>query len=61
MNLNCDNCAWNEQCDAKKQGRHRDRCEDYFPDLHHAKPRQPGRYATLEKRLQMKKLEVKQK
>ena len=60
--MNCDNCAWKSQCDVKKkQGRHRDRCEDYFPDLHHAKPRQPGRYATLEKRLQMKKREVKQK
>ncbi len=61
MSLNCDNCAWKEQCDAKKNGRHQDRCEDYFPDLHHAKPQQPGRYATLEKRLQMKKREVKQK
>ena len=61
MSLSCDNCAWNEQCDTKKQGRHRGRCEDYFPDLHHAKPRQPGRYATLEKRLQTKKREVKQK
>lgn len=61
MSLICDNCAWNEQCNAKKQGRHRDQCEDYFLDLHHAKPRQPGRYATLEKRLQMKKREVKQK
>lgn len=57
--MNCEACAWGDQCEKKKQGRHRDRCEDYFPDLKHAKPQQTGRYATLEKRLQMNKRKVK--
>ena len=54
----CDNCAWNQRCtDKQKQGRHRETCEDYFPDLTHAKPQNPGRYATLERRLLLKRKE----
>ena len=55
----CENCAWRNDCDRKK-GKHKQECSDYFPDLTHAKPRQPGRYATLEKRLQLKKREEKE-
>ena len=54
----CENCAWYRDCD-RKTGKHRQECEEYFPDLDHAKPTQPGRYATLEKRLQLKKREGK--
>ena len=54
--MNCNNCAWRDGCEDRK-GKHEQDCAEYFPDLDHAKPRQPGRYATLEKRLQMKKRE----
>ena len=54
----CDNCAWREGCKDRK-GKHEQDCAEYFPDLDHAKPTQPGRYATLEKRLQLKKREGK--
>jgi hypothetical protein len=51
----CENCAWQNQCEEKKKSRHRKQCEDYFPDLKHAKPQQMGRFATLESRLQQRR------
>ena len=47
----CDQCAWRETCEIRQRGRHAAKCPEYFPDLDHAKPQQPGRFATLEKRL----------
>ena len=54
----CDNCAWKESClMVQAVGQHRSmaKCEEYFPDLTHAKPRQPGKFATLEKRMHVRK------
>ena len=52
----CDNCAWRDACLMRTApGMHMAKCEEYFPDLQHAKPSKPGRFATLEKRLQLKK------
>ena len=52
----CDNCAWKVNCLMReKSGRHTVKCEEYYPDLLHAKPQKTGRYATLEKRLLQKK------
>ena len=52
----CDHCAWKDSCLLRTApGQHLVDCEEYFPDLMHAKPQKTGRYATLEKRLQIKK------